>query len=374
MKKKILFVANIHKHFRAFHIPYIEYLKSIGYEVHVAANDSETQINEANKQFNIPINRNPFSVNNVKAIRQLEKIIEKENYCLIHCHTAMGSVVARIAARKFRLKGSLKVLYTAHGFHFYKGSPIHYWLSYYPVEIILTRFTDAIITINDEDYQLIKKHKSKNCEVFKIPGIGVNKNRFNPVGLQDKIDLRRKNGFQINDFILVYAAEFIHRKNHDFIIDAAIELKEKIPNVKILFAGRGELIQVCKNKVLKLNLSNVVHFLGFRNDIDEVFKMADIGISSSRQEGLGLNLIEEMMCELPILATQDRGHKEIVTHGENGFLFAQGNKQEFIKYLKELYTNEDQRLVMGTKALNSSYKFEVSNSLSEMSSIYKKYL
>jgi len=147
MKGKVLFVANIHKHFKAFHLPYIQLLKELGYEVHVCANDGTTEIYQADKQFNLPINRSPFSLSNIYATRQLKKIIAQEQYQLIHCHTAMGSVVARIAARVFR-KGCVKVLYTVHGFHFYKGSPGHYWWMYYPMEKYLSRFTDAIITID----------------------------------------------------------------------------------------------------------------------------------------------------------------------------------------------------------------------------------
>lgn len=372
MKKKILFTASIAKHLLRFHLPYLQWFQEQGYETHVAC-DGDEIISYVDKQWKVSFIRSPFSTGHIKAYKELKAIIDKEQYTMVHCHTPMASIVTRLAATDARKKGT-KVLYTAHGFHFYNGASLINWLTYYPIELLASRLVDAIITINSEDYNRIKEKGSNKTEYFLIPGIGVAKSKFFPVSHDEKIKLRERKGFKCEDFIAVYAAEFIYRKNHQFLIEAISKHKEEFPNLKLLFCGRGVLKDKMEALVRKKNLESMVLFMGFRNDIDEIFKMADIGISSSRQEGLGLNLVEEMMCKLPILATQDRGHKEIVTQGENGFLFAQRNKQEFIKYLKELYTNEDKRLAMGIKALKSSDKFEVSNSLSEMSSIYKKYL
>ena len=154
MTKKILFVASIHKHFLAFHLPYINWLKDNGCIVHVAANGTD-KVPNVDKQWNVCIERNPFSLNNIKAVNCLKKIIEENSYDLVHCHTAMGAVVARLAARENRNRGITKVLYTAHGFHFFKGSPKRYWLMYYPMEKFLLKYTDGIITINNEDYNLV---------------------------------------------------------------------------------------------------------------------------------------------------------------------------------------------------------------------------
>jgi glycosyltransferase EpsD len=373
MKNKILFVANIHKHFRAFHIPYIQYLQSKGYEVHVAANDGETKIIEADKQFNLTINRNPFSSENSKAIRELAKIIDKEEYCLVHCHTAMGSVVARIAAKKFRKTG-LKVLYTAHGFHFYEGSPKKFWLMYYPMEKYLSKYTDGIITINQEDFQLLERKQFKNKHSFLINGVGVKRKKFNSISNDEKLNLRKQLGFSENDFILVYAAEYIHRKNHAFLIDSIKKLQTKIPNLKVLLAGRGQLFEEVKSLIDQSNLERTIIQLGFRTDIDSIYKLSDIGISTSRQEGLGLNLVEEMMCGLPVVATIDRGHKEVIDHAENGFLFQQNNHEQFQDYIIQLYNDKFLMSKMGEAAKEKAKQFELDNSLNQMSEIYQQFL
>jgi glycosyltransferase EpsD len=372
MNKKVLFVATIAKHFLRFHIPYFKWFKDQGYEVHVACQGNEI-IPYCDVKHLIAIERNPFHTNNLKAIQQLREISINNDFKLIHCHTAMGSVITRLACKN--LMGSeTKILYTAHGFHFFKGSPKFYWLLYYPMEKYLSKFTDAIITINREDFDLLKSSQFKNKHSFQINGIGVSNDKFTPVNRNTKIALRKLNNFDANDFILIYVAEFINRKNHQFIIECSSLLKTKIPNLKIVFAGRGILKDKMELKVNQLHLNDTINFLGFRDDVNDLMRMADVGISASKQEGLGLNLIEEMMVGLPIVATIDRGHNEIVIHGENGYLFEQNNKLMFNNFVLALANDPEKYNILAKNAIKSSQKFALSNSLIQMENIYKKFI
>jgi glycosyltransferase EpsD len=371
--KKILFVANIHKHFMAFHIPYIIWLKGQGYEVHVAANDASTQIEDADKQFIIPISRKPLSFQNIKATIALKRIIEQEQYCLVHCHTAIGSVTARLAAKSFR-KNGLKVLYTAHGLHFYKGSPMKYWLLYYPVEKYLSNFTDAMITINEEDYQLVRKKKFNIKHVFLIPSVGLDTDKFKKLSLSDKGAIRTKNGYTKDVFLALYIAEFIPRKNHAFLINAVKILQHEIKDFKIVLAGRGEKIHEIKALAQKLGVVENVGFLGFRKDIGEVIMMCDIGISVSKQEGLPMNIAEQMYAGNPILASNIRGHKDLVEHQKTGFLFKDFSVDEFVEYFCKLYQDKNLFKSMSRAAKTKSKKFELENSLKEMQNIYNQFL
>jgi glycosyltransferase EpsD len=372
--KKILFVANIHKHFRAFHIPYIEYLKKDGYEVHVAANDSSTLIPEADKQFDLPINRSPFSKNNIIAIKKLKTILAEEKYSLIHCHTAMGSVVARLAARRFRARGSLKVLYTVHGFHFYKGSSKLYWMLYYPIEKYLSRYTDGLITINDEDYKLAISNNFKCKNIFKTFGIGINNTKFNNVSFDNRIQIRKMNGYPNDSFIIIYIAEFIHRKNHKFILDSIPLLKEKIDNFKFIFAGRGLLKEELEKFSNIRGLTENVDFLGFRRDIGELISMSDIGVSVSKQEGLPMNIAEEMFAGKPIIASKIRGHVDLIEHGVNGFLYTSGDRHAFVSQISELYKNRELYNTISKNVKKGVKKYELSSCLEEMKLIYKEFI
>ena len=170
-----MFTATVDSHILHFHLPYLKLFKDQGYEVHVATNGTE-EIPYCDKKHTISFERSPYKINNLKAIKQLKQIIDKENYEIIHTHTPMGSVVTRLAAKGARKKGT-RVIYTAHGFHFYKGAPLINWLLFYPVEKYLSKYTDTLITINDEDYQLAKK-KFKKTNVEYVPGVGIDPNKF----------------------------------------------------------------------------------------------------------------------------------------------------------------------------------------------------
>lgn len=185
--KRILFVANVHQHFLDCHVPYIQWLTEQGHEVHVAAGEERT-VPFAARQFNLSIRRSPFSFKNIRAFGQLKSIIRENRYDLVHCHTPMGAVLTRLAARSFRRKGLLKVLYTAHGFHFFKGAPLAYWLTFYPVEKWLSRDTDVIITINREDFALVQKNGFRNHQTFRIDSIGVTPGKFFTVSPERKME------------------------------------------------------------------------------------------------------------------------------------------------------------------------------------------
>lgn len=369
---RILFVANIAKHILRFHLPYLKWFKENGFETHVAANGAE-EIPWCDVQHNIAIERSPFSLKNIHAHRELKKIIDNNQFVLVHGHTPMGGVLARTASIKSRKSGT-KVLYTAHGFHFYKGSPKRNWILYYPIEKFLAKFADGIITINQEDYNLINSKNFKVKDKHFINGIGVNTSRFQPISSKEKSERRFELGYKDYQFILIYVAEFIERKNHRFIIENTAELIANIPELKILFAGRGVLIDEMKELAVQRNVSHVVDFLGFRNDIEKIMSISDIGISSSKHEGLGLNLAEEMFLGLPIVASHDRGHRELVVEGVNGFLYDQNDGVKFVDYIVSLYKNPEMRIKFGEKSKKLAQKFSLDNSLKSMAEIYSKYL
>lgn len=368
MIKKVLFVANIAKHIIRFHLPYLKWFQENGYETHVAAFGDDV-VPYCDVQYNLSIVRSPFSVNNIKAYRQLKEIVANNDYSIIHGHTPMGGFLARVSSIAARKKGS-KVFYTAHGFHFYKGAPLKYWLMYFPVEKLLANFTDAIITINHEDYAALSKFKFNSKYKFIIPGIGINVDKLKCSSGFDKFDYRVKNDLNENDFVLIYLAEYVKGKNHMFIVEASKLLKARIPELKILFAGRGVLQNLIEDAVIKNKLEDVIKILGFRTDLGNLISMSDIGISSSVREGFGLNLAEEMFCGIPVVATINRGHKEIVIDKFNGLLFKQNDVDDFVNSVVRLYENPALRIEYAKNAIESVQKFRIDNSLSEMINIY----
>lgn len=373
MVKKILIVATSDIHLQVFHLPYLRMLKEKGYQVEVAVEVRGTgQVPYTDRLYNLPFKRTLFSLQLLDAYKQLKEIILKGDYVLIHCHTPIPSALTRLAASEVRKKGTI-VLYTAHGFHFYKGAPLHYWLIYYAAEKYLSRKTDAIITINREDYELAHK-KFFAGKTHYIKGIGVDTSKFKKADRSDYESIRLEMGYKAGSFILLYTANFIDRKNHQFVLNALRELKELIPDIKILFAGSGIRMQKMIDFASRYNLHRYVDFLGFRKDVDRLLAITDISISSSKQEGLGLALAEAMICGIPVIASEDRGHRELIDHDETGFLFRQGDEQAFVESVLKLYKNKELSRKFAENGIKKIRQFSMENSLEAMGKIYDIYL
>jgi glycosyltransferase EpsD len=372
--KKVLFVASIAGHFRAFHIPYLKWFKQHGFEVHVAALDDGTlPLEGCDKFINIPFERSPYSKRNLRVYQLLKKTLENGKYDIVHCHTPVAAALTRFAARRLRRYG-LKVIYTTHGFHFFDGAPLSRWLIYYPVEKLLSRYTDALITVNNEDFEATKKYHFKCGQSYLVPGVGVNMSTFHHTSHDIRQQLREEYQIPADAFALFYAAEFIPRKNHQFIIQALPTLVKSIPNLLVLFAGEGLKLNEMRQLTYQLGVERYVKFLGYRRDIPKLVALSDIGISASHQEGLPISVAENMSVGLPVVVSIERGHKAMVEDGVNGFLYDLSNPKQFVARVVELYNNPMLRLQMGKAARESVKKFSIENALAAHAKIYEQYI
>ena len=319
---KVLFVATVvKKHIMHFHIPFLELFKQMGWQTAVAAKndyDSEErcEIPYCDAFFDLPFQRDPLHAGNLKAYRMLRRIIREGDFDLIHCHTPVGGMVARLAARDARRKGC-RVFYTAHGFHFYRGAPLKNWLLYYPAEALLSRLTDVLITINREDFTRAKKLHAKHVEY--IPGVGVDLCRFRPDPTVREAK-RRELGLRSSDCVLLSVGELIARKNHALVLKAMAKLRDRgeLENVRYLLCGDGALRQELEETARSLGLDGHVHFLGYRRDIPSICNCSDVFVFPSLQEGLPVALLEAMACGLPAICSRIRGSTDLIADGRSG--------------------------------------------------------
>lgn len=368
---RVLVTAHLGRHFRIFGHYDFEVLLELGHEVHIAAN-----FNESIDHFDdtrvikhqIDFARNPYSKGNIKAYNQLKRLFNEVNFDLIHTQSPAGGAVTRLAARAIRKKGT-KVIYTAHGFHFFKGAPKKNWFIYYTIEKILSNWTDIIITINNEDYENAKQ-KLNAKEVKHVHGVGIDLNKFLPQTIDRKNELRKKYSFNENDFILTYVGELSYRKQQDLIIKSAATLKNNIPNLKILLAGVGALEKEYKEMVKDLELENIVYFLGYRNDVPNLMMLSDISVSASRQEGLPVNVMEAMATGLPLVVTNCRGNKDLVRDGINGNVIEVDDYNGFSKAIINLYNSKKTREKYKEKNLELIKVYSLENIVVEMMGIY----
>lgn len=367
--KKILYVTTISDTINAFLVPHINHLISQGYKVDCAASEqikfSDELVKNGVEFFNIPFSRNPLDINNIKAFIKLIKIQRDNKYDIVHVHTPIASVYGRLLKLKFP---NLKIIYTAHGFHFYKGAPILNWYIYYPIERIMAKFTDTIITMNDEDFEIAKKFNIQNT--YKINGVGIDLDRYNLDNF-DRKEIRRSLNIHQDDFVIIMIAEVNKNKNHKQMIDAIEILKNKgINNIKVLCAGDGVIFNEVKQYIEHKNLQENIHMLGFRTDINELISACDIGILMSYREGLPRNIMELMACKKPVIGTDIRGIRDLVQDGINGYIVKLQDSKDAATKIEILYNNKDILLKMGNNANYIIQEYSIDKVVEQLEIVY----
>lgn len=289
-----------------------------GNKVDIATNEQTSSVPDCYREwgckvFQISTSRSPFSFGNIKAIKQIRKIAV--DYDIVHCHTPLAGLATRLACKPLRKKTGLKVFYTAHGFHFFKGAPKKNWLLYYPIEKICSKWTDTLITINKEDYELAKK-KMKAQKVIYVSGVGVDINRFskNAFAQTDMDTAKEELALKKDDIVLLSVGELSERKNHKIVIQAISKLGN--PNIQYYIVGKGGLESSLRALITNKNLDKQVHLLGFREDIPLLLSISDLFVFPSRQEGLPVALMEAISSKTPVVCSDIRGNVELVCENQ----------------------------------------------------------
>ena len=344
MREKVLIVASVASMIDQFNMPNIRLLQEMGYEVHVACNFEKGNScslekiqtlkklleNIEVKYYQINFERNILKIfSNFSAYKEVKKILEKNKYRFLHCHSPIGGVIGRIAGYLTQTK----VIYTAHGFHFFKGAPLLNWLLYYPIEKYLSRYTEILITINKEDYERAKTFYAKKVEY--IPGVGIDVEKIKNIKI-DKEQKRKELGLSKDSIVLLSVGELNKNKNHSIVIKALAKLNN--PNIHYLICGQGNLKEYLEKLIKKLKLENNVKLLGFRKDIYEIYKISDIFVFPSKREGLSVALMEAIVCELPIICSDIRGNRDLIKNGNNGFL-ADNSVENYIYKINKIINN-----------------------------------
>ena len=366
--KKILYVATVAEHFYYFHLPCFKLFKEKGWRVDVACG-GERELPFCDNRFKISIKRSPADKENLKAYKELNKIIRDGGYDIIHCHTPMGGILARIAARGERKKGT-KVVYTAHGFHFYKGAPALNWLVYYPIELVMSAMTDCLITINDEDFAFAKKHL-KAKKTVKVNGVGYNSDKFFRISDDEKRKLRSEKGFSQEETLLIYVAEMNENKNQSMLIRSMKKLTEDGGNYRLLIVGADNISGKYVSLASELGVSDRVDFLGHREDVCTLVQLSDIAVGSSLREGLPVNVMEAMACGLPVVLSDNRGHRALCRDGYNGFVVAPNDDEAMAKRIKKLKEDRPLYDTMSENAVGFIKTFSKENVIEELKAVYE---
>ncbi|MCI5936092.1 MAG: glycosyltransferase [Lachnospiraceae bacterium] len=364
-----------------FELNNVRLLQENGYQVHYATNfgvpiyevKDETLRNMGVVLHHISIEKNPFKIKkNIWALRELIRIIDREQIDVVHCHNPNGGVLGRLAAACSKRKPY--VIYTAHGFHFFEGAPIKNWLFYYPVEKLLARLSDTIITINQEDYARANQFKyKKNGGAELIPGVGVNLEQYYPTRdqeMDDRNKLRKELGIPEHGFHIVSAGELNQNKNHIVVIEALAKIARD--DIYYSICGEGPIRKELEAKIKECGLSEHVFLRGYRNDMPQVWKTADLSVFPSIREGMGMVGLEAMASGIPLIAADNRGTREYVTDQKNGLVCKASSAEAFAEAILYMYKNEDQRRMFAETAMETVKKFSLQQAEIRMKQVYQR--
>lgn len=362
-----------------FNMNNISLLRELGVEVHVAANFIEGssttparvqafqhELEAANiPYYQIDFTRNIFNIHHhVKAYRQLKQLMENENYDFMHCHSPIGGVIGRLVAKKLHVP----VIYTAHGFHFFKTSSFLSWLVFYPIERFLSRYTDVLITINEEDYSRARRFKTKRLEY--VPGVGIEFLQHEKP-LKNSA-LRQELGLLDDDYLIVSVGELNENKNHHVIIEA-LSLVDN-PSIHYLACGQGEKRSELESLTQKLSLTEHVHLVGYREDIMDIYETADLFVFPSIREGLSVSLMEAMVSQVPIICSDIRGNRDLIDQDLGGFLFEPTDVEALADNILEAYNNPELMRRQTKHNLKKIQNFTLSRVNKAMRVIYGQFI
>ncbi|WP_346967621.1 glycosyltransferase family 4 protein [Clostridium disporicum] len=365
--KKVLYVTTVSRTINAFLIPHINMLLDNGYEVHCACSidkpvDKELQ-RRGVKIFEVPFSRNPLGIGNIKAFIKLEELQRINDYDIVHVHTPIAAIYGRLLKLNFP---SLRIIYTAHGYHFLKGGSKLGWILYYPIEKIMAKFTDVTININKEDYEITKeKLKPKKC--YLLNGVGLDLDKYKKLSSKEIQEKRKEFGLKDKDFVVLMIAEINKNKNHIQLINAMDILKDKYPNIKVLCIGDGTLKESLEKQIILRNLQNNIFMLGYRLDVNKLINISDIGILLSRREGLPRNIMEFMACGRKVIATDIRGCRDLICDETIGTLVNVDDYESTAKAIEKYYILNDKSFEVSKEIR----KYDIESINSELLKIYE---
>ena len=353
--RKALILSTVSGFLCKFESENVRLLQELGYDVHYAANMDEQQYRFDSSALDkmgvtthhISIARSPLMLKmNRNAYKQTKELVAREKIQLIHCHTPVGGFVGRLLGFKFGKK--VKVAYTAHGFHFYKGAPAHRKAAFYLAERIMARCTDALITINEEDYKASRKFKlRKGGKGYLLSGVGVDFEKFVPASLEENVKNRAKEGIEADIFHLATVGEINENKNHRVVLEAIQLMKQGDPKlgekIRYTISGDGFYTERIANEIKTMGLEDVVKLKSYSMDVRNSLSTVDAFVFPSIREGLGMAAIEALTMGIPVIASDNRGTREFMRHKQNGFVCKENVPKEYIKgieYIRNLGSKE----------------------------------
>lgn len=354
--------------------PHVKNLAGNGYEVEIACSEVLNRMAEVRADLGeyarihlLHLKRSPLAVSNIRGYREIKQIIRNGHYDLIWTNEPVMGVATRLAARKARKQGT-KVMYMVHGFHFYKGAPLLNWLIFYPIERLMASKADCICTINREDYT--RALQMNTARAAYIHGVGIDTERLkpgnNPTNLRNELRLAQ------DAYLVLSVGELNENKNQQIVIKALARLEDQ--NVHYVLCGKGDQLAHLQALARELNLSDRVHFLGYRKDIADICRQCDLFALPSKREGLPFAAMEAMYCGLPLVNSGIRGLTDITKDGVSGYVCEPDDTQRYAESIQKLKNNPGDREQMGARNRKTVEAFTIDRTKEEILQLIRELL
>jgi glycosyltransferase EpsD len=370
---KILFTASTRSHIENFHLPYLKAFEEMGWDVEALA---------------LPVSKRFFSLQNLRAVFALRKRLLAEGFDVVSSQSTLAGIVTRLAILLTGRAGKrMKVFHTVHGYLFWDDKSLKKWVYLLP-EMLCGKVTDVLMVMNHEDLTIAEKYRlyGNRGRLFYIDGMGIDLAKFEAVRAAPPSlvsEWKRSFGIGEQDFAFVYAAEFSKRKNHSLLLRgfarALTVLRERLPEgpsglpavwPKLVLAGDGALLDATKALAAELGIGERVLFPGHVKNIPELCACCRAAVSASLIEGLPFNVLEAMACGLPVVASDIKGHRELIEHGVNGLLFQSGNQEQLAEQIAEIFSNPSLSAQFANAAPGKLKKFSLPKTLPRIMEIY----
>jgi L-malate glycosyltransferase len=229
-----------------------------------------------------------------------------------------------------------------------------------------------------EYFFAVSERFKENLVSLGIPGKKV-KTIYNGIEFQESPTTqtltRQDIGVSDEDFVITMVARLHPIKGHELVFNSLKEIQHQ--NVKLVLVGNGPIEDELKSKVKELKLDAQVIFLGFRQDVDNIYKVSDVSLLASYSESFPLALLEAANQQVPLITTDVGGVKQLVIDDTLGWIVPTGDSNELKEAIKDAYDRKKNGTLkeMGEKQYEyASSHFSLDNLYKEIKNTYQQLL
>ncbi|NEP50504.1 MAG: glycosyltransferase family 4 protein [Moorea sp. SIO3C2] len=375
---RLLIITTIPDTIRGFLLPLAHHFRFEGWQVDAMAQGvsaCEECLAAFDQVWDVQWSRNPLDPQNLLlAPRTIQEVIAQKNYDIIHVHTPVAAFITRYALRGLIKQGKPRVIYTAHGFHFYRGGQPLKNALFLTLEKLAGNWTDYLVVINHEDKEAAKQYNIVPPKQIRyMPGIGVDLEYYNfdATPVAEVMAVYEELGITPENPLFLSVAEFIPRKHHQDILRAFACLER--PDVHLALAGDGdeEWTQQMQDLASALGIKPQVHFLGFRRDIPTLIQASIATLLVSEQEGLPRSVMESLCLETPVIGTNIRGTRDLLA-GDCGLLVEVGDIEGIAQAMTWVLDHPEDALAMAKRGRDHMSAYDLQNILELHEALYSE--